>query len=97
MNSQSKGTWYAVGGVFILFAAIIGICLYQRFEPVHTRTFCEAIADGATMNELTRMLAEAGELAPDRFGGFIEDPPSAASSCTYTVSGGKVTQAKVIR
>jgi hypothetical protein len=97
MNSQSKGAWYAIGGVFILFAAIIGLYLYQRFEPFHTRTFCEAIADGATMDELTRMLADAGELTPDRVGGIIEDPPSDASSCTYTVWGGKVTQAKVIR
>jgi hypothetical protein len=83
----------------LIGAAVAIVCFdgMMSCAPPTGKSFCEAVEDGASNEELTLMLAKDGKPLTDGLASLIEDPPNRGSPCAYEVSGGKVVSAKVLR
>jgi hypothetical protein len=78
-------------------ASLLCLPLVAGFGQHSSQTFCEAVAAGASLDELTLFLAKDGQPLTDGMASLIEDPPNSASPCAYEVRGGRVVSAKVLK
>jgi hypothetical protein len=73
-------------------ALTAGIVLYAYLRP---GTLCQAVAAGASPDELTRILREGGWSISKMHSGFIiEHTTSGAHACTLELQDGRVVSAK---
>jgi hypothetical protein len=78
-------------------ASLLCLSLVASCGQRSGQTFCEAVAAGASMDELTLLLTKDGRPPTDGMASLIEDPPNSASPCAYEVRGGRVVSAKVLK
>jgi hypothetical protein len=89
---QFSKHWFVVAASSALILAGVAGC--DRSADL---SFCEAVASGASNEQLTLILSENGELLRDGSASIIEDPPNDASPCDYEVRGGRVVEAHLIK
>jgi hypothetical protein len=87
---SSKWQYLAVGAAV---ACVAGVAAYLHFGP---RTFCEAVAGGASLDELTRHMEEHDptRLRTDGWGAFLAHTTSEPYACSYTIEDGRVVEAR---
>ena len=90
LGTHRKTLIAAVGVVVVI---LIGAGAFIRFRP---RTFCEAVADGASPAELTQHMAknEPARLQTDGWGAYFVHTTSQPYSCWYTIENGRVASAE---
>ena len=88
---SNKWPYLAAGAVV---ACVAGVAAYLHFGP---RTFCAAVADGASLDELTQHMEkhDSARLQTDGWGAFFVHTTSGPYACSYTIEAGRVVEARL--
>ena len=93
MREDTRGRRWRYVAVGAILASVAGIAASLHFGP---RTFCAAVADGASLDELTRHMerSDPSRLRTDGWGAFLVHTTSEPYACSYTVEDGRVVEAR---